>query len=449
MEYLKVVVFLTLAAANELGGRGMDMDKPKEFHPVDAGTKTFHWILTLCLLLILPSVSTCLAIANRFSWSLFLQLILGGYLIFELFFLSFPDNVDNHENKTSTGTSLFLTALLGCTVFIGSLMNGTNIVINKFYPQYARYGEGSGGIIRRVYKTLSVMTVLTGWVRVSIAPIALFGFCYGKHTGQCIAHGIMGSSFIGYGFVLFMVLVVPWLRKRTSGRPQEFYDSIVMCAWGIVNTFTEHRWGREPWSMGDYDHTSMGIVWACGGFLGIWLSRNQHRSFIPAALLIWTGWSMSQHVQHLEISTKVHAIFGLALMGAGFSRIVEILIVLKDKYFSEENSGKIVSFQYLPPTCLVLSGLLFMAATEEQLILVHDLGSTHAAYILVVVGAGFMICLWMLMLISLYLKLVGYDEDGELKTVGYLAVNPNEVDTFELSDLSDNDMVRVNNVEND
>lgn len=420
------------------------MEGPKEFHPVDAGSKTFHWILTLCLLLILPSISTCLALANRLSWSLFLQTILTGYLTFELLFLKFPDNVDNHENRTSTGTSFFLTVLLGCTIFIGSLINGSNVVINKFYPQYAATDGNTSRIMTRLYKTLSVMGVLTGWVRVSMAPIALFGFCYGKHTGQCIAHGIMGSSFIAYGFVLFMVLVVPWFRKRSSGRPQEFYDSVVMCAWGIVNTFTEHRWGREKWSMGDYDHTSMGIIWACGGFLGIWLSRNQHRSFIPAALLIWTGWSMSQHVQHLEISTKVHSMFGLALMGSGFSRVIEILFVLKDRF--SDDSGKIISFQYLPPICLVLSGLLFMSANEEQLILVHDLGATHAAYVLVVVAAGFMICLWMLLLISFYLKLVGYDEDGELKSVAYQAVSPTEVENFELSDLTDDETVRVNTV---
>ena len=161
-----------------------------------------------------------------------------------------------------------------------------------------------------------------------MAPVALFGFCYGKHTGQCIAHGIMGSAFILYSFVLSLVLVIPWIRKHqllntsdggggggATGTSQEFYDSTVMMVWGVVNTFTEHRWGRESWSMGDYQHTAMGIIWWGGGLLGMYLSRKNHRSFIPALLLIFTGYSMSQHAQHLIISTKVHSVFGISLMG--------------------------------------------------------------------------------------------------------------------------------------
>jgi hypothetical protein len=444
MARISVVLFALLTAVladdhegHSLDDHGdMDMGKPKEFHPINAGSKTFHWLLTLTLLLILPSISSCLALANRLSWSLLFLMVSTAYLALEFMLLDFPDNKDNHENRTSTGTSFFLTILLGVTIFIGTLINGSNVVINKFYPHLGKAYQDNERFVSKVYKTLTVMVVLTGWVRVSIAPISLFGFCYGKHTGQCIAHGIMGTSFIAYGFVLFMLVVVPWFRQRNTGKPQEYYDSTVMFAWGIVNTFTEHRWGKEPWNMGDYDHTSMGIVWACGGLMGMWISRKNKRSFIPAALLIWTGWSMSQHHQKLEISTKVHAMFGLALMTAGFSRIVEILFVLKDKYCSED--GQIVSFQYLPPTCLVLSGILFMSATEEQLILVHDLGATYAAYVLVVVGAGFMICLWMLLLFSFYLRLVGYDEDGRLMDEeAYQSIGPHDVENFELEDLTD------------
>lgn len=416
-----------------LNPRDMDMDGPKEFHPVNSTSKSLHWVLSVVLLLIIPSISSSLAFADRLNWSLFLQMVLACYCTFELIFLSFPDP-DNHENRTSKGTGVFLSFLLYLTIIIGSLMNGSNLIINKYYPQYSSNSLAKNRSVTRLYRILSFLTVLTGWIRVCMAPIALFGFCYGKHTGQCIAHGIMGTSFIVYGFVLVLLLVVPWLRQRSEGRPQEFYDSIVMCVWGIVNTFTEHRWGKEPWNMGDYDHTSMGLIWACGGFLGIWLSRKSQRSFIPALLLIYTGWSMSQHVQHLEISTKVHAMFGLVLMSAGFSRIIEILFVLNDKYFSDD--GKIISFQYLPPVCLVLSGLTFMGANEEQLILVHDLGATHAAYILTVVAAGFVIFLWMLLLIHLYLRLLGYDEDGELG-MKYVNVGMGDVEQFELGDMSD------------
>lgn len=421
---------------------GMNMDGPKEYHPINAGSKTFHWILSLFLLLILPSISALLAIADRLHWSLVLQFISTGYSVLESIALDFPDP-DGHENKTSKGTSWFLSLLFGATVFVGTLVNGSNLVMNKFYPSVAKKAQQSSTLYNIGYKTyrgLSVVGVLTAWVRMCLAPVALFGFCYGDHTGQCIAHGIMGSSFVAYGFLLTMVLVVPWIRKHPNPRlSQEFYDSSIMMVWGIVNTFTEHRWGSE-WNHGDYQHTSMGIIWWAGGLLGMWQTRNKDtRSFVPALLLCYTGWAMLEHHQHLVISTKVHAFFGTALMGAGFSRIVEILFLLWDKHcssLSEDIRGKIYSFQYFPPFCLVLSGLLFMGATEEQLELVEGLGTDHSAYIMVLGASAFVIYLWFQLIISFYLRLVGYDEDGELNKLD-VAYERAAAQEFELSDLSD------------
>lgn len=442
---LLTLAFLVCAAFAD-DGMDMDMGEKVEFHPVNAGSKAFHWILTLFLLLILPSISSVLAFAEVFHFASILHIVSLVFSALESLFFDFPDNVDNHENRTSKGTSWFLTWELAVTVFIGTLLNGSNIIMNRFFPLKAQdpYSAPSRWAMR-TYKILAFTTTLTGWVRVCMAPVALFGFCYGKATGQCIAHGIMGSSFILYGFLLAWVLTIPWIRQhqRLNGdlnvRSQEFYDSTIMCLWGIVNTFTEHRWGKEDWNHGDYQHTSMGIIWWCGGLLGMWLSRkNNTRSIIPALLLIYTGWAMSEHSQHLVISTKVHGLFGLVLMSGGLSRIIEICFLLKDNGSSD--TGRILAFQHFPPMSLVLSGVLFMSANEEQLNLVHDLGADHSSYILVVSGAGFMIYLWMQLLLSLYLRLVGYDENGEIKKLsGYANISADGEGSFELNDLSDED----------
>ncbi|RCK60803.1 Protein YTP1 [Candida viswanathii] len=443
LQHILIPLFFIVSVVLANADMDMDMgneDRP-EFHPINAGSKTFHWILTLFVLLILPSIASCLAFANRLHWSIVLQYACTAYSVVESLFLPFPDNVDNHENRTSKGTSWFLTILLGVTIFVGTFINGSNLVINKFYPKLAKH-YNEYGISYKIYKALSFLVVLTGWVRVCMAPVALFGFCYGKHTGQCIAHGIMGSAFILYSFILSLMLIIPWIRKHqlqstntASFRSPEMYDSTVMMLWGIVNTFTEHRWGREAWNLGDYQHTALGIIWWCGGLLGMYLARNNRRTFVPALLLICTGWSMSQHFQHMAISTQVHALFGLALMGAGATRIVEILFLLKDK--ACDPLGKILSFQYLPPFCLTLAGILFMSATEEQLQLAHDLGSDHSAYILVVSSAAFMIYLWFQLLLLFYLRLVGYNEDGELNNNQmYQSI---EAEEFELGDLSEDE----------
>lgn len=437
--------FALLAALIPLALADMDMgDGEKvEFHPVNAPSKSFHWIVTVMILFMLPCVSSVLAFAEKLHFASLLHVVSLCYSVTESLFIDFPDNVDNHENRTSKGTSWFLTWALGATVFIGTLSNGTNIIMNRLNKHGKNEEYTASRFITRVYKTLAFLVALTGWVRACLAPVALLGFCYGESTGQCIAHGVMGSSFILYGFVLAWVLVIPWIRNERivrgekPRRSQEFWDSLVMCLWGIINTFTEHKWGREAWSHGDYQHTSMGIIWWCGGLLGMCLSRkNGTRNVIPALLLIYTGYAMSEHSQHLAISTKVHAMFGITLMAGGLTRIFEICFLLKDGPSSK--LGKILSFQHFPPLCLVMSGILFMSATEEQLLLVHDLGADHSSYVLVVCSAGFMIYLWIILMLSFYLHLVGYDENGELVLVnGYANVERGEGVDFELDSLSD------------
>lgn len=198
-------------------------------------------------------------------------------------------------------------------------------------------------------KAIPVMS----WVQMLFGGITALGFCRGDHLGQCLAHFIMGSAFIGYGIVLTILLLVGQAWLRHSGRSQEFFDSLLIAAWGCVNTFTEHRWGG-PWVKNDLQHTSMGIVWWCAGLLGVWLSRKRdgrpRRNVFPAVVIMLTGWGMSAHPQSLELSTHVHAVFGYTLMAAGAVRIVEISFVLKDQNsLSETDNEEINSFQYLTP----------------------------------------------------------------------------------------------------
>ena len=198
-------------------------------------------------------------------------------------------------------------------------------------------------------KAMPVMS----WVQMLFGGITALGFCRGDHLGQCLAHFIMGSAFIGYGIILTILLLVgqAWLRR--SGRSQEFFDSLLIAAWGCVNTFTEHRWGG-PWVKNDLQHTSMGIVWWCAGLLGVWLSRRRDgrpkRNLFPALVIMLTGWGMSAHPQSLELSTHVHTVFGYTLMAAGAVRVVEISFVLKDQNsLSELDNEETNSFQYLTP----------------------------------------------------------------------------------------------------
>ncbi|MCJ1248271.1 hypothetical protein MMC30_005488 [Trapelia coarctata] len=298
-----------------------------------------------------------------------------------------------------------------------------------------RYTVIGHGIIGKLMPVVS-------WVQMLFGGITAMGFCHKDHLGQCLAHFIMGSAFIGYGIVLTILLLVGQLWLRRTGRSQEFFDSLLIAAWGCVNTFTEHRWG-EKWSNNDFQHTSMGIVWWCAGLLGIWLSRTRDgrpkRNLMPAIVILITGWAMSAHPQHLMISTMVHTVFGYTLMAAGAARIIEISFVLRDKNavdkrHAEENN----SFQYLTPFLLYASGFLFMGATEEQMALLADIGVSHVAYILVIYSIAFLLFLFVCMLLQLYanhawpieprnsIALKKNDgENGKLRNGNGTAIGPN------------------------
>jgi len=205
----------------------------------------------------------------------------------------------------------------------------------------------------------------------------------------------MGSAFIAYGIILVILLLVgqAWLRR--TGRSQEFFDSLVIAAWGCVNTFTEHRWGHE-WGHNDLQHTSMGIIWWAAGLVGVWLSRTRggrpKRNLIPGMVIFVTGWAMSAHPQHLPISTMIHTVFGYTLMAAGAARIIEISFVLKDRSFIADGSDP-NSFQYMTPFLLIAGGFMFMGATEEQMQILHDANVTHVSYVLILFSVAFLLFL--------------------------------------------------------
>ncbi|KAF8477399.1 hypothetical protein BDZ91DRAFT_709183 [Kalaharituber pfeilii] len=272
----------------------------------------------------------------------------------------------------------------------------------KFHIERGIHGKVRQKVVL-VHGLLGKAMPVVAWVQMLFGGITALGFCRGSHTGNCLAHFIMGSSFIAYGIIMTLMAMVgqAWLRR--TGKSQEFWDSLVIAAWGVVNTFTEHRWGQK-WEHNDIQHTSMGIVWWATGLLGLWLSRGNNgqprRNVIPGIVIILTGYAMSAHAQHNPLATMVHTVFGYTLMAAGLARIIEICFVLHDKPTMEEMS----SWQYLPPYLLFAAGFIFQAANEEQIALVSSIGIDHVSYILVLYSLASLMFLFTNMLIGLYMK---------------------------------------------
>ncbi|TIB58205.1 hypothetical protein E3P78_03995 [Wallemia ichthyophaga] len=223
---------------------------------------------------------------------------------------------------------------------------------------------------------------IVGWVQVVFGIATVGSYCRGGSLGQCLAHYIMGSAFIWYGVLYAVLLHIGAQSAISRGGSQEMVDSTVIMLWGIVNTFTEHHGG--PWTHKDLQHTMLGVLWWCGGALGMFMSRKGTRSIIPAGIIIMTGYVMSGHAQSMEISTKIHALFGYTLMTAGVTRIIDICFIS-----NQEESSSLRTFQHLPPYLLILSGSLFMSATDEELSVADSHNFDHATlYMYLTRGGG-------------------------------------------------------------
>ncbi|WRT67344.1 uncharacterized protein IL334_004314 [Kwoniella shivajii] len=277
-----------------------------------------------------------------------------------------------------------------------------------------------------IHSLIGKIFPILGWTQMLFGVATALGFCRGGNLGQCAAHYIMGSAFIGYAAIMVIMLQVggKWLAK--TGRSQEMLDSSVIMVWGIINTFTEHHGG--PWSHKDMQHTMMGVLWWAGGLLGIFLSRNGKRSFVPAVIIIMTGWGMSAHEQALMISSKIHALFGYALIAAGTLRLIEVCFVLNDK---PTPPGTVRIFQHLPPYLLTLGGTLFMSATDEEMHNADGLGIDHVTYALFDFSLSFLLYLIITFLVHLYSnsgKNASSDHEGDdmnAEEIGYAKLNQN------------------------
>lgn len=117
---------------------------------------------------------------------------------------------------------------------------------------------------------------------------------------------------------------------------------------------------------------------------------------------------MSAHEQSTVFSTKVHTLFGFALVAAGIARIIEICFVMND---APADSSHPRAFQHLPPFFLVLSGLTFLSATEEQ---VHwiagEVGMDAATYGNILFSGAFVIYGVGVVMIELYERLARGDD---------------------------------------
>ncbi|KAK2778687.1 hypothetical protein FQN53_001715 [Emmonsiellopsis sp. PD_33] len=361
--------------------------------PIDAVLWIHMILMTVAFGLIFPTGMVLGIIRSR--WHVPVQIV-GTIIAFLAYFMGHLHKGRQFSRNIHASFANSLMLMLIVQLVLGIYLK---LHLSKgIHGRIRRYFVVGHGVVGKIMPVVS-------WIQMLFGGITALGFCREDHLGQCLAHFIMGSAFIGYGILLTILLLVGQYWLRRTGRSQEFFDSLIIAVWGCINTFTEHRWG-SPWAHNDLQHTSMGIVWWCAGLVGIWLSRKRNgqpkRNLIPGIVILLTGYAMSSHPQHLMLSTMVHTVFGYTLMAAGAARIIEISFVLKDRSTLSPDGTDPNSFQYLTPFLLYASGFLFMGATEEQMELLSNAGVSHVSYILILYSVAFILFLFVNILLHIY-----------------------------------------------
>lgn len=397
--------------------------------PIDSVLWIHILLMTLCFGIIFPTGLVLGMVRNR--WHVPTQ-VAGTAIALPAYFLGHLHKGRIFVANIHSVFSNWLMLMLVIQITLGTYLR---LHLTKGIHSYLRRTAIIG------HSVIGKAMPLVAWTQMLFGGITALGFCRKDHFGQCLAHFIMGSAFIGYGIVMTTLMLCGqlWLRKRR--RSPEFFDSVMIASWGCVNTFTEHRWG-QAWAKNDIQHTAMGIIWWSAGLVGIWLSRKRDgapkRNVIPGFVIFITGWAMSAHPQQLPLSTMIHTVFGYTLMAAGLTRIIEVSFVLRDQNTISED-GDANSFQYIPPFLLIASGFIFMSATEEQMKLMSDAGITHVSYVLILFSFASIMFLLVNLLLHLYGVLSDPPRDHKDSTLeshsAKTTTHIHDAEDFELEDL--------------
>ncbi|KAG0369060.1 hypothetical protein BGZ54_000427 [Gamsiella multidivaricata] len=319
----------------------------------------------------------------------------------------------------------------------------------------------SGSLPKNIHSYLGKAHLALAYIQIVLGFIRLVEACPGQAFGQCISHIVMGGSFWWYGgiYIAYLVGSFPGVSRP------EWYESVVMTVWGIINFSILHQWGTR-WSHADLQHTSMGLLWVGGGMLSLVLESKFNplaqfiirKNPIPSLLIILTGYGMGQHAQYYMFATVVHTFFGYCLILGGVCRLIQLAlrppvspmessgirnsvddeddITLEDddlqdksrtRHLGPDHSDNLPGlangetpvsafFGFLSALGVISAGLLFQVAHEEQLNMVMYYLSDPSTYINWVMAFAFFCVTYMLVLTQVGKKRIGAANGSAGKT---------------------------------
>ncbi|RKP07760.1 hypothetical protein THASP1DRAFT_10460, partial [Thamnocephalis sphaerospora] len=305
---------------------------------------------------------------------------------------SFPESA---HARAANVIAVLIAAQVGCGIF---LKRFRNVGVLR-------------SVVHGVHRWLGLGWLLLGCVQCWLGLVAYLGFCSADHKGNCLAHEIIGGSFVAYGVAVWLTASGDgrrWLR-RASDRSTDWADALLVTFWGMFNTLTEHPWGQaswhfDAWNHTDMQHTSMGVLWLAGGAAALaTLARwPAQRTPLPALVILFTGGGMVAHHQHHKAGVMTHAWFGRTLMAAAVLRIIEIMLEEGNLGYHMDQCGILVAFRRLSALLMVIAGILFCGSTEQAVEVMATNDIDLVTYMNGLISVAFGIALYVELLVAVY-----------------------------------------------
>ncbi|KAJ2765279.1 hypothetical protein IWQ57_004839 [Coemansia nantahalensis] len=273
----------------------------------------------------------------------------------------------------------------------------------------------SGRRARGAYRAVGWVQLAATYVAMVLGVIRFLSLCSYTKMGQCVSHFVRGSGLFLGGLAILVLMRLLGAALVPLRRPLEAYICALMMAVGLVGAFTEHNFLQVPpadparadtWTHKDLQHTMVGILWLAAGLLGVamtWRSHPRSRNVVPAITFAATGVVMIIHQQDLAMSSRVHFLFGTAMVCYGACTLCEITLLAAGAVDDHSSPAPI---QYATVLFLCASGLALMGANRDMVLLLINSGLDPATYAMFLLSCAFVAMLYCSILVDLYRALV-------------------------------------------
>ncbi|RFU25768.1 hypothetical protein B7463_g10569, partial [Scytalidium lignicola] len=243
-------------------------------------------------------------------------------------------------------------------------------------------------VVVATHAILGVGMPAVSWIQVVFGGFTAVGFCHGNAAGQCVARSAAGSTIIGVGFLVLVII-----ENERSGLNYYQFSSLYRMRPAMVMVSSNAIWivdwmYQDPAQRVFLDVFSLGLIWLFAGAFVVCLALGGGGSwgrFVPGILVVINGWYIAV-CSTRNAATVLNGALGFSMQCAGLSYLV-MQCTKQTANNSSENRYLARFARMLTSYFLCACGILFMGTNQEQVQLLSKSRMSATTLVLLLHGA--------------------------------------------------------------